>query len=71
MYAIRSYYGYFAQNQAQKLDENLTVLETIDQIAVGDIRTKIRDILGAFMFSGEDRITSYNVCYTKLLRLAS
>ncbi len=46
--------GYFAQNQAQKLDENLTVLETIDQIAVGDIRTKIRDILGAFMFSGED-----------------
>lgn len=46
--------GYFAQNQAQKLDENLTVLETIDQIAVGDIRTRIRDILGAFMFSGED-----------------
>ncbi|WP_299582236.1 ABC-F family ATP-binding cassette domain-containing protein [uncultured Sunxiuqinia sp.] len=46
--------GYFAQDQAQRLDENLTVLETIDQIAVGDIRTKIRDILGAFMFSGED-----------------
>jgi len=46
--------GYFAQNQAQLMDENLTVLETIDQIAVGDIRTKIRDILGAFMFSGED-----------------
>ena len=46
--------GYFAQNQAQLLDENLTVLETIDHIAVGDIRTKIRDILGAFMFSGED-----------------
>jgi len=46
--------GYFAQNQAQLLDENLTVLETIDQIAVGDIRAKIRDILGAFMFSGED-----------------
>ena len=46
--------GYFAQNQAQRLDENLTVLETVDQIAVGDIRTKIRDILGAFMFSGED-----------------
>lgn len=46
--------GYFAQNQAQKLDENLTILETIDQIAIGDIRTKIRDILGAFMFSGED-----------------
>lgn len=46
--------GYFAQNQAQLLDENLSVLETIDQIAVGDVRTKIRDILGAFMFSGED-----------------
>ena len=46
--------GYFAQNQAQLLDENLSVLETIDQIAVGDIRTKIRDILGAFMFSGDD-----------------
>ncbi len=46
--------GYFAQNQARLLNENLTVLETVDQIAVGDIRTKIRDILGAFMFSGED-----------------
>lgn len=46
--------GYFAQNQAQLLDENLTVLETVDQIAVGEIRTKIRDILGAFMFSGDD-----------------
>ncbi len=46
--------GYFAQNQAQLLDESLSVLETIDQIAVGDIRTKIRDILGAFMFSGDD-----------------
>jgi ATP-binding cassette subfamily F protein 3 len=45
--------GYFAQNQAQLLDENLTVFETIDQVAVGDIRTKIRDILGAFMFGGE------------------
>jgi len=46
--------GYFAQNQAQLMDESLTVLETIDEIAVGDVRTKIRDILGAFMFSGED-----------------
>lgn len=46
--------GYFAQNQAQLLDENLTVLETVDQIAVGEIRTKIRDILGAFMYSGDD-----------------
>jgi len=46
--------GYFAQNQAQLMNENLTVLETIDQIAVGDVRTKIRDILGAFMFSGDD-----------------
>jgi ATP-binding cassette subfamily F protein 3 len=46
--------GYFAQNQASLLDEELTALETIDQIAVGDVRTKIRDILGAFLFSGED-----------------
>lgn len=45
--------GYFAQNQAQMLDENLTVFETIDNVAVGDIRLKIRDILGAFMFGGE------------------
>lgn len=45
--------GYFAQNQAQLLDENLTVFETIDHAAVGDIRLKIRDILGAFMFGGE------------------
>lgn len=45
--------GYFAQNQAQLLDENLTVFETIDNVAVGDIRLKIRDILGAFMFGGE------------------
>jgi ATP-binding cassette, subfamily F, member 3 len=46
--------GYCAQNQAELLDSNLTVLETIDRIAVGDIRTKIRDLLGAFLFSGED-----------------
>ena len=45
--------GYFAQNQAQLLNEDLTVFETIDQVATGDIRTKIRDILGAFMFGGE------------------
>ena len=45
--------GYFAQNQAQLLDEELTVFDTIDYVAVGDIRTKIRDILGAFMFGGE------------------
>ncbi len=45
--------GYFAQNQASLLDENLTVFQTIDNVAVGDIRTKIRDILGAFMFGGE------------------
>ncbi|HEY5691771.1 MAG TPA: ABC-F family ATP-binding cassette domain-containing protein [Cyclobacteriaceae bacterium] len=45
--------GYFAQNQASLLDESLTVIETIDQIAQGDIRTKIKDILGAFMFSGD------------------
>ena len=45
--------GYFAQNQASLLDESRTVFETIDYVAVGDIRTKIRDILGAFMFGGE------------------
>ncbi len=41
--------GYFAQNQAQMLNENLTVFETIDYVAVGDIRTKIRDILGGHL----------------------
>ena len=45
--------GYFAQNQAQLLDGEITVFDTIDNVAVGDIRTKIRDILGAFMFGGE------------------
>ncbi|WP_435356065.1 ABC-F family ATP-binding cassette domain-containing protein [Emticicia sp. SJ17W-69] len=46
--------GYFAQNQASLLDEDLTVFQTIDNIAVGDVRTKIKDILGAFMFRGEE-----------------
>jgi ATP-binding cassette subfamily F protein 3 len=46
--------GYFAQNQAQLLNENLTVFETIDEIAVGEIRTKIRDVLAAFLFRGEE-----------------
>ncbi len=46
--------GYFAQNQASLLDEDLTVFQTIDNIAVGEIRTKIKDILGAFMFRGDD-----------------
>ena len=45
--------GYFAQNQASLLDEDYTVFETIDKIAFGDVRTKIKDILGAFMFGGE------------------
>jgi len=45
--------GYFAQNQAQLLDGNKTVYQTLDDVAVGDIRTKIRDILGAFLFSGD------------------
>ena len=45
--------GYFAQNQAQLLDESKSVFDTVDEVAVGDIRTKVRDILGAFMFSGE------------------
>ncbi len=46
--------GYFAQNEASMLDENVTVFQTIDDIAKGDVRTKIKDYLGAFMFSGED-----------------
>ena len=46
--------GYFAQNQDELLDENKTVLETLDDVATGDVRTKVRDILGAFLFSGED-----------------
>jgi len=46
--------GYYAQNQDELLDANATVLETIDRVAVGEIRTKIRDILGAFLFSGDD-----------------
>jgi ATP-binding cassette subfamily F protein 3 len=46
--------GYFAQNQASLLDESLSIFETIDQLAVGEIRTKIKDILGAFMFKGDD-----------------
>jgi ATP-binding cassette subfamily F protein 3 len=46
--------GYFAQNQAQLLNDELTIFETIDEIAVGEIRTKIRDILAAFLFKGED-----------------
>jgi ATP-binding cassette subfamily F protein 3 len=45
--------GYYAQNQAQLLDDEPTVYDTIDQVATGDVRTKIRDILGAFMFGGE------------------
>jgi ATP-binding cassette subfamily F protein 3 len=46
--------GYFAQNQDEIMDGNMTVLETADRVAVGEIRTKIRDILGAFLFGGED-----------------
>lgn len=46
--------GYFAQNQASLLDEELTIFETIDRIAEGEVRTKIKDILGAFMFGGDD-----------------
>ncbi len=45
--------GYFAQNQADKLRNEVTVLDTVDSVAVGDVRTKIRDLLGAFLFSGE------------------
>lgn len=46
--------GYFAQNQVQKLDPNKTVFETLDYVATGDIRTKLKDLLGAFLFRGED-----------------
>jgi ATP-binding cassette subfamily F protein 3 len=46
--------GYFAQNQDELLDENITVLQTIDNVAKGDIRSKIRDMLGAFLFRGDD-----------------
>jgi ATP-binding cassette subfamily F protein 3 len=46
--------GYFAQNQASLLNENLTVFQTIDDVAKGEIRNKIRDLLGAFMFGGEE-----------------
>ena len=46
--------GYFAQNQDEIMDENITIFDTIDQVAVGDIRTKIRDLLGAFLFRGDD-----------------
>ncbi|MBN2273973.1 MAG: ATP-binding cassette domain-containing protein [Bacteroidales bacterium] len=46
--------GYFAQNQDELLDGNKTVLETLDEVATGDVRTKLRDILGSFLFSGED-----------------
>ena len=53
--------GYFAQNQAQLLDQDLTVFDTIDRVAVGDIRTKIRDILGAFMFGGEESLKKVKV----------
>ena len=45
--------GYFAQNQAQMLDGEITVFETIDNVATGDMRTRVRDIPGAFMFGGE------------------
>lgn len=53
--------GYFAQNQASLLDENLTVFQTIDDVAVGDIRTKIKDILGAFMFGGDNSFKKVKV----------
>src|SRR5690606_17287794 len=57
--------GYFAQNQASLLDEDLTIFQPIDQIAEGDIRTKIKDILGAFMFSGrsEERRVGHECRY--------
>lgn len=53
--------GYFAQNQASLLDENQTVWQTVDQIAIGDIRTQLKNILGRFMFSGDDIEKKVNV----------
>jgi len=53
--------GYFAQNQASMLDENLTVFQTIDDVAEGDIRTKIKDLLGAFMFGGDNSFKKVKV----------
>ncbi len=53
--------GYFAQNQASLLDEEVTVFQTIDEVAKGDIRTKIRDILGAFMFGGDNQTKKVKV----------
>jgi len=53
--------GYFAQNQAALLDDNLTVFQTIDDIAVGEIRNKIKDLLGAFMFGGEESLKKVKV----------
>jgi len=53
--------GYFAQNQASLLDEEATVFQTIDDVAKGDIRTKIRDILGAFMFGGDNQTKKVKV----------
>lgn len=53
--------GYFAQNQASLLDENLTAFQTIDDVAVGDIRNKIKDLLGAFMFGGDNSLKKVKV----------
>ena len=61
--------GYFAQNQAQLLDENVTVFDTIDRVAKGDIRLKIRDILGAFMFGGEASEKKVKVLYADCIQL--
>ena len=57
--------GYFAQNQASLLDENLTVFQTIDDVAKGEIRNKIRDLLGAFMFGGPEESTNHLDMKTK------
>ena len=62
--------GYFAQNQASLLDGELTVFQTIDDVAQGEIRTKIRDLLGAFMFGGEDSTKKVKVLGGERTRLA-
>ena len=61
--------GYFAQNQASLMDENLTVFQTIDDVAKGDIRNKIRDLLGAFMFGGPEESMKNAVSYLKFLTI--
>ena len=54
--------SYFAQNQAEELDPNKTIFDTVDEIAKGELRTRLRSILGAFLFSGEDADKKFQFC---------